>query len=374
MASCRPERFGQLGRAPGHLAAQAPGPERRQQRHQQERQHDECDDHRHIGPARAHFVRAEPLLVDPLVLARVLENTQPLRELRQKRVVPLADGVAVLAGVEGLGADHKVGPAVFPHGVERPEASGQPAFVAAFGHVPHHVLLRLHGGDAGPDSACLQGVQDGVFLQDHQIAPLEFLEGGGGLAVPPAHHADAMDHLIARREVQNLVALGRVEHALDRVDVPGAESRDGLRPGAEADLDIHAHPGRDGPRDLHREPLRTPLLVEELEGGVAVVAPDHDGAVGGQLQAGEPLGVEPAVGAVGHHQREALVEQGQRVAVALPNREAEVLPELLDRLVDDAETPQARLRQQPEGHQALDDDGLAAPPRRGFGRRPRRWG
>lgn len=117
-------------------------------------------------------------------------------------------------------------------------------------------------------------------------------------------------------------------------------SRRGLHrilPGGEPDLHVHAHLAGDGAGQLNREAGGTAPLIEKLEGRISVVAADHDGAVRRQFQMRKPFCMQAAVGAVGHAERQSLVEQRQRRAVAFLHREAEVLREFQDRRLDEAQ-------------------------------------
>ena len=159
------------------------------------------------------------------------------------------------------------------------------------------------------------------------------------------------------------IALGRVVHALQCIDLARLKSPLDLRPGAEADLDVEPHRLRDRLGQLDGETGGTSPIIQILIRRQVRVTADHDLAVRRQLERGEPFGVQLAMSPVGDDQRQAFVEKRQRIAIAFRDGEAEILAEPLDGPINHAQIVQPHLLEEPERNETLDNHRVAPPVR-----------
>ena len=126
---------GEIRGAGGHLALQGARPEHGAADQKDERQHDDGAVPEDLAPAKTRRLQdAQPFVVDPLVLAGVLQDGEPLVEARQERRVPLLHREAVLLRRNRIPHRLQVGKPQFADQVEPRK-------------LRHHRVVVLPGGE-----------------------------------------------------------------------------------------------------------------------------------------------------------------------------------------------------------------------------------
>ncbi|KAF5037780.1 hypothetical protein DSECCO2_561070 [anaerobic digester metagenome] len=159
------------------LPAQRPGPEEKSKQKQEQRNEDHGE-FAQDGDKRQgwRLVYAHPFLVEATVFAGVLENPQPLAELRQKRRMPVGHGIAVVQGKKRILAQLQIRPAALLDDVQGDDAGGQGAVVFPLGHSPQHVLLGLDCENPGRQALLQKIVVTDVSFLDGDALVLEIVE------------------------------------------------------------------------------------------------------------------------------------------------------------------------------------------------------
>ena len=90
---------------------------------------------------------------------------------------------------------------------------------------------------------------------------------------------DSMDEVVRGREFEGFASLGGVDHSFENIDLPVFQLPTHFAPGAEPNLDFHPHDLGNRPGQVHIVTGGVTLAVEELIGGIIVVAADDDQGV-----------------------------------------------------------------------------------------------
>jgi len=243
-----------------------------------------------------------------MVLAVGLDDFQPFAELGQERFLTVADRIGVLRFENRPPAQVQMVPAELVAQMQGGDSDNNGAVVPALGKLPQGVLLGFGKRYLIAVAFFLEKILDDVIALDNDPQAFQIISGDGRRQLALAHHADVMIGRIGLGEVEFQVALVRIKHPLDNVDFPVLQPFDNLRPGPEPELDVKIKFTGNGAGEVRGKARGVAVFIKKFKGRIIMVAADHDAPVQGELQGGEPLGVEMAVGAVRHDDGKPFVQ------------------------------------------------------------------
>ncbi len=292
--------------------------------------------------------------MDAAVFTAVFQGLEPFAELGQQRFAALGRRETVFRCEQRFFTRFQVGPAVFVDQKKRRHSRDQCAIMPAPDEFAQGLFLVGH-----PGQLVFQPLFQGEFMQnitafDHDVFSRKGLDRLRRRGLAFSDHRYVMAHGMCRSEIEIQVAAGRVKHALHHIDFSGFQGGFPFRPSAKPDLDFQARLPGDGAGQIHVVAHRMAVFIQELIGREIPVAADHNRPVRRQLHGGEPLGVQMAIGAVRYDDRQSFIEQGQGVAVALPDGEGKSLLKTFNGMVDHPQIGQAGFLNQAQRHQPLD--------------------